>query len=80
MDKKEILIKINEIFKNILDNKALTIYENTIASDVEDWDSLNHIQIIVAIEKTFKIRFTTKEIHHFKNVGELLVAIESKLA
>lgn len=80
MKKKEILIKINEIFKNILDNEALTIYENTIASDVEDWDSLNHIQIIVAIEKTFKIRFTTNEIHHFKNVGELLVAIESKLA
>jgi len=79
MTKEQILDKINDIFKEILDNDDLVITDNTVASDVEDWDSLNHIQIIVAIEKAFKIKFTSTEIHHFKNVGELINAVESKL-
>lgn len=78
MTKEQILSKITAIFRDILDNDDVVLTDTTVASDVEDWDSLNHIQIIVGIEKAFKIKFTSTEIHHFKNVGELIGAIESK--
>jgi acyl carrier protein len=80
MNKEQILSKLNDIFRDVLDNDDVTLTDTTVASDVEDWDSLNHIQIIVAIEKAFKIKFTSTEIYHFKNVGELITAIETKTA
>ncbi|GAA4319353.1 acyl carrier protein [Mucilaginibacter gynuensis] len=80
MNKEQILAKVTDIFKDVLDNDDIVLTDTTVATDVEDWDSLNHIQIIVAIEKSFKIKFTSTEIHHFKNVGELIGSIESKLS
>ena len=58
MNKEEILKIVNEVFVDVLDNPNIVIDLNTTANDVEDWDSLNHIQLVVAIEKHFKIRFT----------------------
>jgi len=78
MDRTEILIQINLIFKDTLDNEELVIMESTTANDIEEWDSLTHIQLIVAIEKTFKIRFTSKEIQEWKNVSEMIDCIKSK--
>jgi acyl carrier protein len=79
MSKSEILKELNEIFIDILDNKDLVITETTTAADVEDWDSLSHIQLVVGIEKHFKIRFTSKEIQSWSNVGEMVNSISSKL-
>ena len=79
MSKSEILKELNEIFIDILDNKDLVITETTTAADVEDWDSLSHIQLVVGIEKHFKIRFTSKEIQSWRNVGEMVNSISSKL-
>lgn len=79
MERPEILRQVNEIFINVLDNEAIVLNEETTAADVDDWDSLNHIQLVVAVEKHFKIRFTSKEIQSWDNVGEMLNCISLKL-
>jgi len=79
MNKTEILHRIEVIFKNVLDEENITLTETSTANDVEGWDSLTHIQLIVAIEKHFKIKFSSKEILSWKNVGEMVDAIYLKL-
>lgn len=79
MDRNDILKQINAIFIDILDDEALVLKETTQAPDVEGWDSLAHIQLVVAIERHFKIRFTSKEIQSWKNVGEMVDTIHNKL-
>ena len=78
MDSKTILGKIQSIVQDILDNESLNINEQTEATDVEGWDSLTHIQLVVAIEKKFKCRFTSKEIQNWRNVGEMISSIIEK--
>ena len=80
MDKNDVLLKVQEIFRDILDNEAIILSEETTANDIDEWDSLTHIQLIVAIEKKFKIKFASKEILSWKNVGEMLDSICSKLS
>ena len=79
MDKNEILKKVNAIFIDILDDENIVLTYETTANDVEDWDSLNHIQLVVAIEKQFKIRFTSREIQSWNNVGEMVNSISLKV-
>lgn len=78
MEIENVLEQVQEIFREILDEDSLTLTHDTTANDVEGWDSLTHIQLIVAIEKKFKLKFTSKEILSWKNVGELLTSINSK--
>ena len=80
MQKEDLLLKVQEIFRDILDDEEIVLSEASTAEDVEGWDSLTHIQLIVAIEKKFKIKFTSKEILSWKNVGELVDCLASKLA
>lgn len=79
MDRNEILIQINKIFVEILDNQELVIEEFTMAVDVDEWDSLTHILLVVATEKHFNIRFSSKEIQSWKNVGELMNCVQGKI-
>lgn len=78
MERNEILKQVNLIFIDTLDDEDLIIEESTTANDVDEWDSLTHIQLVVAIEKHFKIRFTAKEIQSWNDVGEMLNCIQEK--
>ena len=74
----EILNQVNDVFIDVLDNDKIVLTFETSASDIEECDSLNHIQLVVAIEKKFRIRFTSAEIQGWKNVGEICSCIKSR--
>lgn len=80
MERKEIFSKLNEIFIDVLDLDEVELTDETSANDIEEWDSLSHIQLIVAIEKAFKIKFTSLEIMKWRNVGEMVNSMEEKLS
>ena len=75
----EVLGEVNEIFREVLDNREIELKRETTGRDVPEWDSLSHIELVVAIEKHFKIRFNFAELQKFKNVGEMCDNIAKKL-
>ena len=68
------------VFRESLDNNTLNLTESTTAADVEGWDSITHVLIVVAVEKKFKVKFTAGEIQKLNNVGDLAALIRSKQA
>lgn len=78
MERKEIFDKLNEIFCDVLDLDKVELKDETTAEDIEEWDSLSHIQLIVAIEKAFGVKFTSLEIMKWKNVGEMVDSLLAK--
>ena len=80
MTYEAIFADVQDIFRDIMDNPSVTLSAQTTSDDIEEWDSLTHIQLVVAIEKHFKIEFTSEEIGGYANVGEMCSGIEKKLA
>lgn len=80
MDRKIIMEKIQDIFRDVFDDEELVVEDSTSSDDVEEWDSLSHIQLVVAVEKTFGLKLTSKEILSWEDVGEMADAIYAKLA
>lgn len=79
MDTNQLLKEVNQIFIQVLDNEDIVLTRESSANDIEEWDSLNHIQLVVAIEKHFKLRFTSSEITSWKNAGEMCDAIYKRI-
>ncbi len=79
MSREEILDQVTQVFADTLDEENVKLTENSTADDVEGWDSLTHVQLVVAVEKKFKIRFSAKEIQSWKNVSEMIDSISSKM-
>jgi acyl carrier protein len=79
METHTIIQQLNGIFADLLDRNDIVLTRETTANDVEEWDSLAHIHLVVAIERHFKIRFTSLEIQNWDNVGSLVDSIASKL-
>ena len=77
--KIEIKEKLQEIFQDIFDDDTIELFDDMNANDIEDWDSLTHIQLIVQIEKSYGIKFTTGEVASAKNVGGFINLIQEKI-
>lgn len=75
----EIKRRLQEIFIDIFDDEDIVITEEMSAKDVEDWDSLAQINLIIAIEKEFGVKFNLEEVSKLKNVGEMINEIEKKV-
>ena len=79
MDRTNILKTLSDIFNDVLDLDNIQLLESTSANDLEEWDSLSHIQLVVAIEKKFQIKFKSSEIITWKNVGSIVDSIQERL-
>ena len=79
MERTEIFEKLNEIFVDVLDLDEVELTDATTADDIEEWDSLSHVQLVVAIENAFGVKFTALEIMKWKNVGEMVSTMEEKI-
>ena len=79
MERDDILKKVEEIFREELEVDDLVLTDETTADDVEEWDSLSHVQLVVALEKGFGIKFTSREILSWDNVGDLVDCIAGKI-
>ncbi len=79
MKRKEVFEKLDEIFNDVLDPEdEINLDEDSCADDIDEWDSLSHIQLVVAVEKAFGIKFTSKEIMGWQKVGEMVDSIMAK--
>ena len=79
MDRKTVFLKLDEVFCDVLDLDEITLNDATTMDDVEDWDSLSHVHLVMEIQKAFGIKFTSLEIISWKNVGEMVDSILSKM-
>jgi acyl carrier protein len=79
MDFPEVIRQVNDLFCDVLDDDSIKLTSETTAKDVDDWDSLTHIQLIVAVEKHFKIKFKLAEVQGLKNVGDMCYLIIEKV-
>lgn len=78
--RKEVMDKVIAIFKDVFDDDNLIVTDATNSDDIEDWDSLEHIALIVSMEKEFNLKFDIKEVNKLENVGQMVDLIVSKLA
>jgi len=79
MDEAKIYARLNEIFRDIFDDDDIVLTPDTTAADIPEWDSFNHVNISVACEVAFGIKFKAAELEELKNVGELVRVITAKL-
>ena len=79
MERNEILSRVQEVFREELELDDLELTDETTADDVEEWDSLSHVQLVVALEKAFAVKFSSREILSWDNVGELVSCIQRQV-
>lgn len=79
MEREEVFEKLNEVFCDVFDDDTIEINDETTADDIEDWDSLEHINLVVAVEKAFDIKFNMGEVNTMKNVGEMVDLILARI-
>lgn len=80
MTKEEIFKKVQDVFRDILDNDEIVLTPETTSNDIDEWDSLSHIQLIVAIEEALDVEFTSQAIVSWKNVGDMVSFIAERKA
>jgi len=80
MQQSEIYSKLTEVFHDVFDDPSIVIGPETTAADVSAWDSLNYINLMIAVMAEFNIKFQTSDLEQIHNVGAMVDAIEKKLA
>ena len=78
MDGREIFTRLNQVFQEVFDDRTIRVTPQTTADDIEDWDSLEHITLISAVEREFRMKFKMGEISSMKNVGEMAQIIAQR--
>lgn len=78
MEAREIYVRLNKVFQDVFDDDTIVVRPSTTAADIEDWDSLEHITLISAVERAFKMKFKMGEISSMKNVGEMAAIIQAR--
>jgi acyl carrier protein len=79
VDDKAIYDKLKQIFQDIFDDDSISVTPELCAKDVDGWDSVTHIRLMLTVEKAFKTKFTTSEISDLKNVVELVALIKARI-
>ena len=79
MSKEEVYERLNNVFRDVFDDESIVVKPETTSKDIEDWDSLEHINLIVAVENEFGIKFNMGEVTTMKNVGEMVDIILSRV-
>ena len=79
MSREEVFDKVQEIFRDVFDDETLTISDKTNSDEIEDWDSFEHISLLISMEKAFSMKFDIKEVNLLENVGEMIDLILRKM-
>lgn len=79
MSRDEIFERLSEVFQDVFDDPEIEVDENTTAADIEDWDSLEHINLLAAVELEFGVKFNMGQVVTMKNVGEMADIIAAQI-
>lgn len=79
MTREQLFEKLNDVFRDVFDDVSISVEESTTSNDIEDWDSLEHINLIAAVEQEFGVKFNMGQVVSMKNVGEMAEIIMSQL-
>ena len=79
MSRDEVFERLNEVFRDVFDDESITVNDQTTADDIEDWDPLEHINLMAAVESEFGIKFSMGQVVTMKNVGEMVDIILQKV-
>lgn len=72
MDREEVFKRLTDVFRDVFDDEEITLNEETTADDIEDWDSFEHINLVVAVEEEFSFKIPMGKVVTMKNVGEMV--------
>ena len=78
MTREEVFERLNKVFRDVFDDDDITVTETTTSADIDDWDSLEHINLVAAVEQEFGMKFTMGQVGTMKNVGEMVDIILQK--
>lgn len=72
MNKNDVIARLNEVFRDVFGDDSISVDASTTAADIDDWDSIEHINLMEAVEQEFGLRFKMREVSGMKNVGEMI--------
>ena len=79
VSREQIVSQAQVIFREVLDSPDLVLTDELTASRVEGWDSLNHVTLVMTLEEQFRVKFTTREVMGWRNVGQMLDCLQARL-